>query len=117
MSACFVGAVMLTLGQRAERGRQALRPQRLVLEALRETRPHLSTDDRVDALDAPLARGSDYNVMGALSTRGLPMVTDVDPGRALYEPAGGLAPSLRLPLLRPDRGCPAPCRIETVLGT
>ncbi len=69
-------------------GLKATRARLLVLEVLQETGPHLSTDELVEALDArgtPLPRGSVYNVVGALATHGLMMVTDIGPGRALYE--------------------------------
>ena len=69
-------------------GLKATRPRLLVLEVLREMGPHLSTDELVEALDArgtPLPRGSVYNVVGALAAHGLMMVTDIGPGRALYE--------------------------------
>ena len=69
-------------------GLKATRPRLLVLEVLKEAGPHLSTDDLVEALDArgtPLPRGSVYNVVGALAAHGLLMVTDIGPGRALYE--------------------------------
>ncbi len=69
-------------------GLKATRPRLLVLEVLQQTGPHLSTDELVEALDArgtPLPRGSVYNVVGALATHGLMMVTDIGPGRALYE--------------------------------
>ena len=69
-------------------GLKATRPRLLVLEALKEAGPHLSADQLVEALDArgtPLPRGSVYNVVGALATHGLMMVTDIGPGRALYE--------------------------------
>ena len=69
-------------------GLKVTRPRLLVLEVLQETGPHLSADELVEALDArgtPLPRGSVYNVVGALATHGLMMVTDIGPGRALYE--------------------------------
>ena len=69
-------------------GLRATRPRLLVLEVLQEKGPHLSTDELVEALRArgsPLPRGSVYNVVGALATHGLMMVTDIGPGRALYE--------------------------------
>ncbi len=69
-------------------GLKATRPRLLVLEVLQQKGPHLSTDELVEALHArgtPLPRGSVYNVVGALATHGLMMVTDIGPGRALYE--------------------------------
>ena len=69
-------------------GLRATRARLLVLEVLQETGPHLSADELVEALAArgtPLPRGSVYNVVGALATHGLMMVTDIGPGRALYE--------------------------------
>ncbi len=69
-------------------GLRATRPRLLVLEVLQEAGPHLSTDELVEALVArgtPLPRGSVYSVVGALAAHGLMMVTDVGPGRALYE--------------------------------
>lgn len=71
-------------------GLKATRSRLLVLEVLQGTGPHLSTDELVEALDArgtPLPRGSVYNVVGALAAHGLITVTDVGPGRALYEVA------------------------------
>ncbi len=69
-------------------GLRATRARLLVLEVLQETGPHLSADELVEALavrGTPLPRGSVYNVLGALATHGLMMVTDIGPGRALYE--------------------------------
>ena len=69
-------------------GLRATKPRLLVLEVLQEAGPHLSADELVEALAArgtPLPRGSVYNVVGALATHGLMMVTDIGPGRALYE--------------------------------
>ena len=69
-------------------GLKATRPRLLILEVIEEAGPHISTDELVEALDArgtPLPRGSVYNVVGALAAHGLLMVTDIGPGRALYE--------------------------------
>jgi Fur family ferric uptake transcriptional regulator len=58
------------------------------LETLQESTAHLSTDDLVERLadrGTPLPRGSVYNVVGALVSHGLMMVTDIGPGRAIYE--------------------------------
>ena len=69
-------------------GLRATRPRLLVLSALAESPAHISTDELVAALVArgtPLPRGSVYNVVGALVSRGLMMVTDIGPGRAIYE--------------------------------
>ena len=69
-------------------GLKATRPRLLVLEVLLERGPHLSTDELAEALatrGTPLPRGSVYNVVGALASNGLLMVTDIGPGRALYE--------------------------------
>ena len=86
------GTANIDDGELAQRlratGLKATRPRLLVLGALKENGPHLSTDELVEALDArgtPLPRGSVYNVVGALATHGLIMVTDIGPGRALYE--------------------------------
>ena len=86
------GTAMIDSQELAQRlratGLKATRPRLLVLEVLQETGPHLSTDELVEALDArgtPLPRGSVYNVVGALAIHGLMMVTDIGPGRALYE--------------------------------
>jgi Fur family ferric uptake transcriptional regulator len=69
-------------------GLRATRPRLLVLSVLDASVAHLSADDLVDELAArgtPLPRGSVYNVVGALVSSGLMMVTDIGPGRALYE--------------------------------
>ncbi len=69
-------------------GLRATRPRLLVMAALHESDAHISTDDLVDWLaerGTPLPRGSVYNVVGALVSRGLMMVTDIGPGRAIYE--------------------------------
>jgi Fe2+ or Zn2+ uptake regulation protein len=69
-------------------GLKATRPRLLVMGVLRERGGHMSADEIVDALQAqgnPLRRGSVYGVVAALLTHGLLMMTDVGPGRALYE--------------------------------
>lgn len=70
-------------------GLKATQPRLLVLRLLRERR-HVSADDLVAELEAqgtPLSRASVYNALAALLTRGLLMLTDAGPGRALYESA------------------------------
>ena len=69
-------------------GLRATKPRLLVLAALRESTAHISTDELVERLadrGTPLPRGSVYNVVGALVSHGLMMVTDIGPGRAIYE--------------------------------
>jgi Fe2+ or Zn2+ uptake regulation protein len=69
-------------------GLRATRPRLLVMSVLNENVAHLSADDLVDKLEesgTPLPRASVYNVVGALVSSGLMMVTDIGPGRALYE--------------------------------
>ena len=83
-------------------GLRATRPRLLVLEVLQETGPHLSTDELVEALDArgtPLPRGSVYNVVGALATHGLMMVTNIGPDvRFMSLPRGGIITSFAAPV-------------------
>ncbi|MBA3826360.1 MAG: transcriptional repressor [Ktedonobacterales bacterium] len=70
-------------------GLRATRPRLLVLRAFQErAAQHLSAEAIVLALRAqatPLPRASVYNSISALVAHGLLMVTDVGPGRTLYE--------------------------------
>jgi Fe2+ or Zn2+ uptake regulation protein len=69
-------------------GLRATRPRLLVLQIFRDQQRHLSADDIVAALRAqgtPLPRASVYNSISALVVRGLLMLTDIGPGRTLYE--------------------------------
>lgn len=64
------------------------RPRLRLLTLLSEGRGHLSADDIVAELRArgePLSRAAVYNILGALVSHGLIMVTDAGPGRTLYE--------------------------------
>jgi Fur family ferric uptake transcriptional regulator len=59
-----------------------------VLHVLADRGGHLSADDIVAELcerGTPLPRASVYGVVAALLTHGLLMLTDIGPGRALYE--------------------------------
>ena len=63
-------------------------PRLLVLSLLREMKGHYSADEVVQILQerqTPLPRASVYNALDALLNRGLVMLADVGPGRALYE--------------------------------
>jgi Fur family ferric uptake transcriptional regulator len=69
-------------------GLKVTRPRLLVLNQLKEKGGHVSADDVVAALKArrtPLTRASVYNALAALLAHGLVMLTDVGPGKALYE--------------------------------
>jgi Fe2+ or Zn2+ uptake regulation protein len=69
-------------------GLRSTRPRLLVLRFLREHGGHHSADEiqaALDASDEHLLRGSVYHVLGKLMSRGLVMLADVGPGRALYE--------------------------------
>ncbi len=69
-------------------GLRATRPRLLVLKLFAELGGHHSADEvaaRLDARATPLPRTSVYNVVNALAAHGLLTVTDVGPGRALYE--------------------------------
>jgi Fe2+ or Zn2+ uptake regulation protein len=69
-------------------GLKVTRPRLLVLNGLKEFGGHLSADELVAALKAqgtPLTRASVYNALAALLAHGLLMLTDVGPGKALYE--------------------------------
>jgi Fe2+ or Zn2+ uptake regulation protein len=69
-------------------GLRATRPRLLVLELFAELGGHHSADEvaaRLVARATPLPRTSVYNVVNALAAHGLLTVTDVGPGRALYE--------------------------------
>jgi Fe2+ or Zn2+ uptake regulation protein len=64
------------------------RPRLLVLSLLHEMKGHYSADEVVKMLEerqTPLPRASVYNTLDALLERGLVMMADVGPGRALYE--------------------------------
>ena len=64
------------------------RPRVLVLNELKEHGGHVSADDIVAAVKArgtALTRASVYNALAALLAHGLVMLTDVGPGKALYE--------------------------------
>ncbi len=78
-----------SLGQRLrEANLKATRPRLLVLSLLREMKGHYSADEVVKMLQerqTPLPRASVYNTLDALLNRGLVMMADVGPGRALYE--------------------------------
>jgi Fe2+ or Zn2+ uptake regulation protein len=69
-------------------GLKATRPRLLVLALLRNTAGHLPAERIIAGLaerGTPLARGSVYNVLTALSGAGLIMMADAGPGRTLYE--------------------------------
>lgn len=71
-------------------GLKVTRPRLLVLNELKERGGHVSADDLVAALKArgtPLTRASVYNALAALLSHRLLMLTDVGPGKALYEVA------------------------------
>jgi Fe2+ or Zn2+ uptake regulation protein len=71
-----------------EAGLRVTRPRLLVLQLLRDLGGHRSADDLVAELQVqgmPLSRASVYGVVGALLNHGLLMVSDIGPGRALYE--------------------------------
>jgi Fe2+ or Zn2+ uptake regulation protein len=71
-------------------GLRATRPRLLVLRMFAELGGHHSADEvltRLRARATPLPRTSVYNVVNALAAHGLLTVTDVGPGRALYERA------------------------------
>ncbi|MCI0789578.1 MAG: transcriptional repressor [Chloroflexi bacterium] len=75
-----------------EAGLRATQPRLNVLHVLTDMGRHRSVDDIVADLQeqgTPLPRTSVYGVVAALLARGLLMVTDVGPGRALYELADG----------------------------
>lgn len=72
-------------------GLKATQPRLVVLQLLQELGGHRSADDLVAELQTrgtPLSRASVYNALAALFAHSLVMLTDVGPGRALYEPAG-----------------------------
>jgi Fe2+ or Zn2+ uptake regulation protein len=67
---------------------KATRPRLLILSLLHELKGHYSADDLAEILQerqTPLPRASVYNSLDALLNRGLVMMADVGPGRALYE--------------------------------
>jgi Fe2+ or Zn2+ uptake regulation protein len=69
-------------------GLKVTRPRLLVLNELKERGGHVAADDVVATLKArgtPLTRASVYNALAALLSHGLVMLTDVGPGKALYE--------------------------------
>lgn len=73
-------------------GLRATQPRLLVLRVLRERGQHLSADEVVAELanrGTPLPRASVYGVIAALSAKGLLMMADIGPGRAVYELADG----------------------------
>jgi len=78
-----------TLSQRLRKaGVKATRPRLLVLSLLHELGGHHSVDELVEELSTrgtPLPRGSVYNVIEVLVSRGLVMLADAGPGPALYE--------------------------------
>jgi Fe2+ or Zn2+ uptake regulation protein len=64
------------------------RPRLLVLSLLHEIKGHYAADEVVKMLQerqTPLPRASVYNTLDILLNRGLVMLADVGPGRALYE--------------------------------
>lgn len=64
------------------------RPRLLILNLLHELKGHHSADELVEILQerqTPLPRASVYNSIDALVNRGLVMLADAGPGRALYE--------------------------------
>jgi Fe2+ or Zn2+ uptake regulation protein len=66
------------------------RPRLLILSLLHELKGHHSADELVELLQkrqTPLPRASVYNSLDALLNRGLVMLADAGPGRALYEEA------------------------------
>lgn len=76
------------LAQVQATGLRPTRPRLLVLQAFRDQHTHLSADAIVTTLreqGTPLPRASVYNSISALVTHGLLMLTDVGPGRTLYE--------------------------------
>ncbi len=69
-------------------GLRATRPRLLVLRILSEVGGHLSADDIAAELKArgtPIPRASVYGVVAALLMHGFLMITDIGPGRTLYE--------------------------------
>lgn len=69
-------------------GLRATRPRLLVLRLLSQRRGHCSADELLAELrnrGAALPRASVYGVIAALLARGLLMLADAGPGRALYE--------------------------------
>jgi Fe2+ or Zn2+ uptake regulation protein len=69
-------------------GLRATRPRLLILQLLRDLGGHHSADDLVAELQVqgtPLPRASVYGVVGALLSHGLLTLSDIGPGRALYE--------------------------------
>lgn len=71
-----------------QRGLKATHSRLLVLKTLRHFGGHRSADDVVELLRCagnPLPRGSVFKVVGDLAQHGILMVTDVGPGRTLYE--------------------------------
>ena len=69
-------------------GLRSTRPRLQVLRFLRERGGHHSADEiqtTLGAADEHLLRGSVYNVLDKLMNRGLVMLADAGPGRALYE--------------------------------
>lgn len=79
---------MTTIDRLRAVGLRATRPRVAVLEALGEESGHRSAEELVAVLatrQVRLARASIYNVLDDLVARGLVMLADVGPGRALYE--------------------------------
>jgi len=76
-------------GQRLhEANLKVTRPRLLVLSLLHEIKGHYAADEVVKMLQerqTPLPRASVYNALDVLLNRGLVMLADVGPGRALYE--------------------------------
>lgn len=69
-------------------GLRVTRPRLLLLELLQELGGHQSAEDILRALrqrESTLPRASVYNVLQSLADRGVLMVADAGPGRALYE--------------------------------
>lgn len=67
------------------------RPRLLVLDLLHELKGHYSADELVEMLQerhTSLPRASVYNALNILASRGLVMLADAGPGRALYEEGG-----------------------------
>lgn len=73
-----------------ETGLRATRPRLAVLAALEELGGHRTADELLEALrgrGGPLPRSTLYAVLAVLVDRGLVMIADVGPGRAMFEAA------------------------------
>jgi Fe2+ or Zn2+ uptake regulation protein len=103
------------------------RPRLLVLELLLELKGHYAADEIVVLLQerhTPLPRASVYNTLEALLSKGLVMMADAGPGRALYEAGGtwhhhfvclACGSVINIPCVKGEKPCLLPERFSGVV--